>query len=240
MKNSKFTLGQRVYVSGEVYYGNQWIRVDSEGAIEDIRQKSMSIILDRIDGDSNACVTVSKKYIFSIVNDSDNITLNETICLNDELQKLVDKYVSTHKEDLGYDLEEMLNPKNGDHFYIYLRECGTSFIKENQMFVIQSSSYVNAIGFMEKSMFVCKIHVTNRENGQLFGTVVEIDVQEFVNNILKNKKDMIGAEIEITTRDGRVLNNTSYSENPYHDSLKTLHLVSEQVKEYIVLKYLVA
>lgn len=239
MKRTKFVLGQRVQVSGEVCYGGQWIRVDSEGTIEDIRQKNMSITLDMIDGDSKACVTVNKKYIFPIEPSLESNLLSDGVCLNDELKRLVDKHVSHHQEDLEYDIDEMSNPKNGNHFYLYLRECGTSFIRASEMFVIQSRSYINAINFMEKAMVVLEIHITNRINGKLFGTVKKIDLDTFVNNILENKKDMLGAEIEVTLRDGQIFTNTSYSKNPLEDFLRKLNLVREQVKEYFVIKYLV-
>jgi len=56
-------IGDVVSVSGEVYYGNQWIRVDSDGIVEDIRTKNMLVTLEQVDGDNKACVLVKKKYI---------------------------------------------------------------------------------------------------------------------------------------------------------------------------------
>ena len=51
-------IGDRVRVSGEVYYGNQWIKVSSYGTVEHVGTDASLINVDMIDGDSNACVIV--------------------------------------------------------------------------------------------------------------------------------------------------------------------------------------
>lgn len=53
----------KVYVSGEVFYGNSWIRVASYGTIEHVGMDSCLVNLDMIDGDTNACVIVKNKFI---------------------------------------------------------------------------------------------------------------------------------------------------------------------------------
>lgn len=55
--------GDRVRVSGEVYYGNQWIRVASHGTVEHAGTDASLINLDMINGDSNANVIVKNRYI---------------------------------------------------------------------------------------------------------------------------------------------------------------------------------
>lgn len=57
-------IGQRVYVSGEVYYGDTWIRVASEGTIEHAGLDACLVNIDIIDGDTKACVIVKNKYIY--------------------------------------------------------------------------------------------------------------------------------------------------------------------------------
>lgn len=56
-------IGDRVRISGDVYYGNQWIRVSSYGTLEHIGIDGSLVNIDMIDGDSNACVIVKNKYI---------------------------------------------------------------------------------------------------------------------------------------------------------------------------------
>lgn len=57
-------IGDRVRISGEVYYGNQWIKVSSYGTVEHVGTDASLINVDMIDGDSNACVIVKNKYIY--------------------------------------------------------------------------------------------------------------------------------------------------------------------------------
>lgn len=56
-------------IAADSYGGpGEWYRVASEGTVEEVRQKSMLITIDRIDGDSNATVIVKKKYIHALDN----------------------------------------------------------------------------------------------------------------------------------------------------------------------------
>lgn len=57
-------IGDRVYISGEVYYGDTWIRVASHGTIEHVGLDASLVNVDIIDGDLNACVIVKNKYIY--------------------------------------------------------------------------------------------------------------------------------------------------------------------------------
>ena len=56
-------IGDRVRISGEVYYGDKWIRVASHGTVEHAGTDASLINIDMIDGDSNACVIVKNRYI---------------------------------------------------------------------------------------------------------------------------------------------------------------------------------
>lgn len=56
-------IGDRVRISGEVYYGDKWIRVASYGTVEHAGTDASLINIDMIDGDSNACVIVKNRYI---------------------------------------------------------------------------------------------------------------------------------------------------------------------------------
>lgn len=56
-------IGDRVRVSGEVCYGNEWIRVAGYGMLLHVGEEACLVNLDMIDGDSNACVIVKNKYI---------------------------------------------------------------------------------------------------------------------------------------------------------------------------------
>lgn len=55
--------GDRVYISGEVYYGDTCYSVSSYGTIKDIEEHMSLVSIDMIDGDSNAWVYVENKYI---------------------------------------------------------------------------------------------------------------------------------------------------------------------------------
>ena len=55
--------GDRVYISGEVYYGDAWYSVSNYGTIKDIEEHMSLVSIDMIDGDSNAWVYVQNKYI---------------------------------------------------------------------------------------------------------------------------------------------------------------------------------
>jgi hypothetical protein len=59
--------GDRVRVSGEVYYGDKWYRVATEGTVMVIRTKSCLVCLDHIDGDGGATCVVKNKYITEVL-----------------------------------------------------------------------------------------------------------------------------------------------------------------------------
>lgn len=61
LNNIKFE--DKVHVSGEVFYGGRWYRVDCDGIVQTVFTKSMHIVLDTIDGDGNVCVSVHNNYI---------------------------------------------------------------------------------------------------------------------------------------------------------------------------------
>ena len=55
--------GEKVYVSGEVEYGDNVYRIACNGVIQDIGDKESLVTLDNIDGDGRATVFVLNKYI---------------------------------------------------------------------------------------------------------------------------------------------------------------------------------
>lgn len=59
-----FKTGEEIEVSGEVYYGGTYFRVDSNGVVLDKGKKESLVLLDYVDGDSNVSVYVENKYIF--------------------------------------------------------------------------------------------------------------------------------------------------------------------------------
>lgn len=59
-------IGQEVYISGEVKYGDNVYRVASNGIIQGIGETESLITVNNIDGDFNATVYVKNKYINKI------------------------------------------------------------------------------------------------------------------------------------------------------------------------------
>lgn len=55
--------GKKVYVSGEVEYGDNVYRVACNGIIQDVEEKESLVTLDNIDGYGGATVFVLNKYI---------------------------------------------------------------------------------------------------------------------------------------------------------------------------------
>ena len=61
----EFNIGEKVRISGEVYYGDRWIRVASDGIIEHAGTDACLVNVDMIDGDWHANVIVKNRYIHS-------------------------------------------------------------------------------------------------------------------------------------------------------------------------------
>ncbi|WP_291566870.1 MULTISPECIES: hypothetical protein [unclassified Clostridium] len=61
-----FEINERVRISGNIKYGDQDIKVSSQGTIVDVEKNSFLVSIDMIDGDSNAWVYVNKDCIFNI------------------------------------------------------------------------------------------------------------------------------------------------------------------------------
>lgn len=56
-------VGDRVYISGEVFYGDKHIRVASYGTLIHVGMDACMVNIDMIDGDANAWVIVKNKFI---------------------------------------------------------------------------------------------------------------------------------------------------------------------------------
>lgn len=62
-KTKKLIEGDKVYITGEVNYGDQWYRVASSGVIIKSYVTRALVCIDEIDGDRNANVLVHKSMI---------------------------------------------------------------------------------------------------------------------------------------------------------------------------------
>ena len=56
-------IGDRVFISGEIYYNKAWIEVISKGTIKHAGLDACLVNIDFINGDTNVCVIIKNKYI---------------------------------------------------------------------------------------------------------------------------------------------------------------------------------
>ena len=63
MLKSEIENTKRVYVSGEVKYGDEWFRVASGGTVIEPGETESLINIDNVDGDGHVNLFVENKYL---------------------------------------------------------------------------------------------------------------------------------------------------------------------------------
>ena len=58
-----YQVGDEIFVSGEVEYGDNYYRVSTRGVIEEVNEETVLATLDSVDGDFGVCVYVEKTDI---------------------------------------------------------------------------------------------------------------------------------------------------------------------------------
>lgn len=58
-----YQVGDEIFVSGEVEYGDNYYRVATRGVIEEVNEETVLATLDSVDGDFGVCVHVDKTDI---------------------------------------------------------------------------------------------------------------------------------------------------------------------------------
>lgn len=63
--STELVIGQQVRDSGEVKWGDQWIRVASHGVIEEVGPRECLVTLDQVGNDLKVCTFVERRYILA-------------------------------------------------------------------------------------------------------------------------------------------------------------------------------
>lgn len=134
--------------------------------------------------------------------------------LNKELERIVNKYVKIHKDDLERDIDILLDKnKMSDTFIFSVREAGTNLYEKCKLFVNKSGEREDIFYYENKLLKTFEIQLSKRGKKYIYGDIKEISTKLLLKDIKNNSKSFNKVSVRFVKNDDSALDSTFLNEN---------------------------